>query len=62
MATKYRLAAALLLLWAASVNAQGYPAQPIKLIVPWPPSGGVDSSARIISQPLSERRGLSKVE
>jgi len=49
------------LLFAASVHAQNYPNQPIKLIVPWPPGGGVDTSARIISQPLSERLGQSIV-
>ena len=34
-----------------------YPSRPIKLIVPWPPGGGVDTAARIISQPLAERLG-----
>jgi tripartite-type tricarboxylate transporter receptor subunit TctC len=53
--------AAVLLLCAATVQAQGYPDQPVKLIVPWPPGGGVDTSARIISQPLSERLGQSIV-
>ena len=50
-----------MLLFAASVHAQNYPNQPVKLIVPWPPGGGVDTSARIISQPLSERLGQSIV-
>ena len=36
---------------------QGYPNRPIKLIVPWPPGGGVDTAARIIAQPLGERLG-----
>jgi len=53
--------AAALLICAASVHAQSYPVQPVKLIVPWPPGGGVDTSARIISQPLSERLGQSIV-
>jgi len=49
---------AALLFCAAAVQAQqNYPYQPIKLIVPWPPGGGVDTSARIIAQPLSERLG-----
>jgi tripartite-type tricarboxylate transporter receptor subunit TctC len=44
--------------FAAIAQAQqGYPNRPIKLIVPWPPGGGVDTSARIISQPLGERLG-----
>ena len=53
--------AAALTVFGATVQAQGYPNQPIKLIVPWPPGGGVDTSARIISQPLSERLGQSIV-
>jgi tripartite-type tricarboxylate transporter receptor subunit TctC len=53
-----RFVVAMLLCLAAPVLAQqGYPNQPIKLIVPWPPGGGVDTSARIIAQPLSERLG-----
>jgi tripartite-type tricarboxylate transporter receptor subunit TctC len=55
-------AAALLLLFAAAGQAQqNYPNQPIRLIVPWPPGGGVDTSARIIAQPLSERLGQSVI-
>jgi tripartite-type tricarboxylate transporter receptor subunit TctC len=60
MAMKNWVAVALLLC-AASVQGQGYPNQPVKLIVPWPPGGGVDTSARIIAQPLSERLGQSIV-
>jgi tripartite-type tricarboxylate transporter receptor subunit TctC len=48
---------AALLAFAGAAQAQTYPSKPIKLIVPWPPGGGVDTSARIISQPLSERLG-----
>ena len=49
------------LLVAGVASAQGYPTQPIRLIVPWPPGGGVDTSARIIAQPLGERLGQSIV-
>jgi tripartite-type tricarboxylate transporter receptor subunit TctC len=42
---------------SAVVSAQNYPTKPIRLIVPWPPGGGVDTSARLISQPLQERLG-----
>ena len=48
------LAAALLALTTAAVAqtvAANYPNQPIKLIVPFPPGGGVDTMARIISEP-----------
>jgi tripartite-type tricarboxylate transporter receptor subunit TctC len=41
----------------AQSAAAGYPAQPIKLMVPWPPGGGVDTTARIISEPLGQRLG-----
>jgi tripartite-type tricarboxylate transporter receptor subunit TctC len=48
---------AVLLALAGAAHAETYPSKPIKLIVPWPPGGGVDTSARMISQPLSERLG-----
>ena len=44
--------------WMAySVFAQVYPAKPIRLIVPWPPGGGVDISARTLGPKLSENIG-----
>jgi tripartite-type tricarboxylate transporter receptor subunit TctC len=46
-----------LLLGIGHVNAQTYPTRPIKMIVPWPPGGGVDTAAPIIAQPLAERLG-----
>ncbi len=50
------------LAFAVAAHAQqSYPNQPIRLIVPWPPGGGVDTSARIIAQPLSERLGQTIV-
>jgi len=52
---------ALALLIAGAAQAQSYPSQAIRLIVPWPPGGGVDTSARIVSQPLSERLGQGVV-
>jgi tripartite-type tricarboxylate transporter receptor subunit TctC len=51
------LGAALFAVAAAAQAQQGYPTRPIKLIVPWPPGGGVDTAARILSQPLAERLG-----
>lgn len=53
------------LLLAAAVPAawsQGaYPSQTIKLMVPWPPGGGVDTTARMISEPLAQRLGQAIV-
>ena len=34
-----------------------YPNQPIRLMVPWPAGGGVDSTARMIAEPLGKRLG-----
>lgn len=53
------LAAALGCLGAAPlVHAQGtWPDKPLRLVVGFPPGGGVDVMARIVSQPLSELLG-----
>jgi tripartite-type tricarboxylate transporter receptor subunit TctC len=37
--------------------AQGYPAKPIKFVVPYPPGGASDVTARILGQKLSESYG-----
>jgi tripartite-type tricarboxylate transporter receptor subunit TctC len=37
--------------------AQAYPARPVRVIVPYPPGGGADITARLIGQSLSERLG-----
>lgn len=42
-------------------HAQGYPARPIRLIVPWPPSGTVDILGRTLAQKFSESLGQSVV-
>src|SRR5687768_15244118 len=49
----------LLALLAASANAaaQSYPANPVRVIVPFPAGGGVDSMGRILTQKLSEAFG-----
>lgn len=46
-------------LWMAGTPAlgQGFPAKPIKFIVPYPPGGGADIFARTISQRMSENFG-----
>jgi tripartite-type tricarboxylate transporter receptor subunit TctC len=38
-------------------RAQIYPTQPVRLIVGYPPGGGVDINVRLIGQSLSERLG-----
>jgi len=51
------LALAALTLWPAAALAQPRPSKPIRLIVPFPPGGGVDYIGRIVGQKLSERLG-----
>ena len=54
------VAAVLLGLQAAALAedaATNYPSQPIKLMVPWPPGGGVDTTARILAETLGHRLG-----
>jgi tripartite-type tricarboxylate transporter receptor subunit TctC len=41
----------------AQEPAGHYPQQPIKLMVPWPPGGGVDTTARILADLLGKRLG-----
>ena len=41
--------------------AQGYPAKPVKLVVPFPPGGSLDFAGRLIAQKLTEAWGQSVV-
>jgi len=59
MIKRHALAAFALLALAGLAHAQSYPNQSIRLIVPWPPGGGVDTTGRMIAQPLSQRLGQS---
>jgi tripartite-type tricarboxylate transporter receptor subunit TctC len=54
-------ACALLALAAGGVSAQGYPAKPIRLMVPFPPGGSTDIVARIVAQKLGAQLGQSLV-
>jgi len=44
-------------LFTSQVHAQIYPNRPIHWIVPWPPGGGADVVARMVSSPVSESLG-----
>ncbi len=44
-------------LWGSPAQAQPYPTKPIRLIVPFPPGGGVDGVARITFQRAAELLG-----
>jgi tripartite-type tricarboxylate transporter receptor subunit TctC len=56
--TLARAAGAIAALTAATlVSAQSYPTRPIKMIVPFPPAGSTDISARAVAGKLGERLG-----
>ena len=39
--------------YAAGLSAQEYPSRPIKVVVPYPPGGGTDVVARIVTQKMA---------
>ena len=49
------------LLVAASAGAQSWPQKPVRFIVPFPPGGATDISARMVGQKLSEMWGQSVI-
>ena len=52
---------ALLASAAIAVRADGYPTKPVKFIVPFPPGGPVDTTARAFAQKLTEYWGQSAI-
>lgn len=48
-------------LLAAPVAAQSWPARPVRMIVPYAPGGGIDTVARVLAQKLTEQVGGSFV-
>ena len=58
---KRTLPAVLLSLTALAAAAQSFPSRPVRLIVPYPPGGNVDITARIIGPGLGEQLGQTIV-
>ncbi|HET7672502.1 MAG TPA: tripartite tricarboxylate transporter substrate binding protein [Burkholderiales bacterium] len=52
-----------LALWllAASANAQEFPHKPLRIVVPWPPAGNVDITARTVAPAFGEALGQQVV-
>jgi tripartite-type tricarboxylate transporter receptor subunit TctC len=44
-----------------AAGAQAWPAKPVRMLVPFPPGGGVDFAARIVGKHLSDRLGQQVV-
>jgi len=52
---------ALLLLWVFPVSAQSYPTKPVRIVVALGAGGGVDTTARILAQKLTDTWGRQVV-
>ncbi|HSI51314.1 MAG TPA: tripartite tricarboxylate transporter substrate binding protein [Ideonella sp.] len=46
---------------SAAATAEAFPARPVTLVVPFPPGGGTDTTARLIAQKLSTKWGQQMV-
>jgi len=55
------LSCAMLTAAALGVGAQNYPTRPVRMVVPFPPGGAVDTIARVITPALSDRLGQQLV-
>ena len=56
-----RYATALMFACAQLALAQGFPSKPIRFIVPFPPGGGADVTARTIGSKMAEQMGADRV-
>jgi tripartite-type tricarboxylate transporter receptor subunit TctC len=59
--TLLTLIAALTLFLTGVASSRDYPVKPIRVIVPYAPGGGTDTTARILAQKLTEQWGQSVI-
>ena len=59
--TKSFLTAIAICSFSSAAHAQTYPNRPVRMVVPWPPSGTVDILARPLAQRLAEALGQAVV-
>ena len=52
-----RVVATFLVLWPALAAAQGWPAKPVRLLVPFPPGGSTDVAARTLAEKFTRAFG-----
>jgi tripartite-type tricarboxylate transporter receptor subunit TctC len=45
---------------ASAIRAEDYPTRPVTIIVPFPPGGSIDGTARMLAQNLADRLKQSK--
>jgi tripartite-type tricarboxylate transporter receptor subunit TctC len=61
MVRAVHIAAILAVTLFASATAAVYPERPLRFVIPFPPGGGADNLARIVSQPAGEKLGQQVV-
>ena len=56
-----RIVIAVLLLLSGALHAQEFPSKPVRIVVPWPPGGNVDITARTVAPALGDALGQQVV-